>query len=131
MQLSTWKNLDRLSRIFKLEDLAYIWQENSKSINITSTLHEDLCMSTLVTTVTIVALLPGLPMHILLLFLTLLHNCYGHKCYLFPGYHGYKCSYVYLCYHQNKGFQCSMVAMVMQTHHKHFTLSSFPTCTLH
>jgi hypothetical protein len=79
MQLSTWKKLDRLSQIFELEDLAYICQEN-QSINIKSTLHEDLCMSTSVTKVTSVALLPGLPMHILLLFLTLLHNCHGHKC---------------------------------------------------
>jgi len=82
MHLSTWKNLDRHSGIFKLEDLAYISQENSKSINIISTLHEYLCMSTLVTKVTTAALLPGLPMHILLLFLTLLHNCHGHKYYL-------------------------------------------------
>jgi len=74
------ENLDRLSHIFILEDLAYICQENSKSINIISSLHEDLCMSTLVVRVTIVALSPGVPMHILLLFLTLLHNCHGHKC---------------------------------------------------
>ena len=27
-----------------------------------------------------------------------------------PGYHGYICSYVYLCYHRYKGCQCSLVA---------------------
>lgn len=55
MQLSTWKNLYRLTQTFKLEDLAHICQENSKSINIISTLHENLCMGTLVTEVTTVA----------------------------------------------------------------------------
>lgn len=55
MQLSTWKNLYRLPQIFKLEDLAYIGQENSKSIHTISTLHEDLCKGTLITEVATVA----------------------------------------------------------------------------